>query len=106
MLARVDMSDDVRLQSASLAFALLRFAAGAAHPDPTATPKGMLRTGTECYLFTPSWNGSPSPTCRGSSPSCRRSPRVVRSLRCGRRLEHAAVRRRRTSPGATVLASQ
>jgi hypothetical protein len=46
---------ELRYQAASLAFALLRFADGAAHPDYTATPAGMLRTGIDCYIFTPSW---------------------------------------------------
>ena len=41
-------------QAATLAFAMLRFADGAAHPDRSSTPAGMLKTGTECYIFAPS----------------------------------------------------
>src|SRR5438128_12473476 len=48
-------ADDLRLHAASLAFALLKFGAGAAHPDRSSTPSGMLHAGTECYLFSPSW---------------------------------------------------
>ncbi|HEY9226172.1 MAG TPA: hypothetical protein VIP11_05965 [Gemmatimonadaceae bacterium] len=50
---------ELRLQAASLAFTLLRFTAGAAHMDRSSTPPGMLHTGTECYLFAPSWRRIP-----------------------------------------------
>lgn len=51
--------DELRYQAASLAFALLRFADGAAHPDRSATPQGMLRVGLDCYIFSPSWKRIP-----------------------------------------------
>lgn len=54
-----ELLDEVNYQSAVLAFALLRFAAGAAHADRSSTPAGMLHTGTECYLFAPSWSRVP-----------------------------------------------
>ena len=50
-----ESADDVRLQAATLAFALLRFSAGAAHPDRSSTPKGVPRVGPECYVFAPAW---------------------------------------------------
>lgn len=65
MTAAIPISpDELRLQAASLAFALLRFGAGAAHPDISTPPPGVpntgtLKTGTECYLFTPSWRRIP-----------------------------------------------
>ena len=51
--------DEVRLHAATLAFAMLRFEAGAAHLDSSFTPKGMLSVGTQCYVFTPSWEHVP-----------------------------------------------
>jgi hypothetical protein len=45
---------DALLQAASLAFALIRFEAGAAHPDRRETIPGMLRIGEEACLFIPS----------------------------------------------------
>jgi hypothetical protein len=51
--------DDLLLQAASLAFALLRFEEGAAHPHRGSTPPGMLRLGEEAYQFTPSWRSVP-----------------------------------------------
>jgi hypothetical protein len=55
----VSPADEINYQAAALAFALLRFAAGAAHADRSSTPAGMLRTGTQCYLFAPSWRRIP-----------------------------------------------
>lgn len=40
--------------AAGLAFALLRLAGGAAHPDVAAPPRGVPRVGSECYRFAPS----------------------------------------------------
>lgn len=54
-----DSADQLRSDAAKLAFAMLRFAAGAAHPDRSATPRGMLHLSTECYSFTPSWQRIP-----------------------------------------------
>ncbi|MGH9888549.1 MAG: hypothetical protein ACREBE_23655 [bacterium] len=51
--------DELKYQAAALAFALLRFAAGAAHANRSSTPAGVLHVGTECYLFTPSWRRVP-----------------------------------------------
>jgi hypothetical protein len=48
-------TDDLRYQAASLAFAMLRFADGAAHVAKYSTPPGVPRTGIECYIFAPSW---------------------------------------------------
>jgi hypothetical protein len=48
-------ADQLRHDAASLAFAMLRFADGAAHEERGSTPLGMLRTGIECYIFSPSW---------------------------------------------------
>ena len=59
MTAIHNSPDDLRLQAASLAFALLRFGAGACYRCCSATPSGMLHAGTECYLFTPSWRRIP-----------------------------------------------
>jgi hypothetical protein len=46
---------DVRVEAARLAFALIRFAGAAAHPRLGATPPGVLKLGTEAYIFGPSW---------------------------------------------------
>ena len=46
--------DDGLLQAASLAFALIRFADGAAHPSRGATPPDSPRLGEEAYIFAPS----------------------------------------------------
>ncbi len=47
-------TDDVRLEAARLAAALIRFAQVAAHPLKTSLPPGSLRVGTEAYVFMPS----------------------------------------------------
>ncbi len=47
-------TDDVRLEAARLAAALIRFAQVAAHPLKTSTPPGSLRVGTEAYVLMPS----------------------------------------------------
>jgi len=39
----------LRLDAATLAFALLRFGAGAVYADRSATPKGTLHAGAQCY---------------------------------------------------------
>ena len=52
-------SEDVLLQAASLAFALIRFEEGAAHPFRGATPPDMLQLGEGAYLLTPSWRHIP-----------------------------------------------
>src|SRR5262252_7166547 len=41
-------------QAAALAFAMLRFADGAAHPERSYTPPNQPKTGTDCYIFAPS----------------------------------------------------
>jgi hypothetical protein len=51
--------DDLTYQAARLAFAQLRFADGAAHPDRSSTPHGILRTGIDCQIFAPSWRRIP-----------------------------------------------
>ena len=47
--------DEALLQAASLAFAILRFEEGAAHPSRGATPPDSPRLGEEAYMFAPSW---------------------------------------------------
>src|SRR5687767_6240901 len=47
-------SDEALLQAASLTFAMLRFAEGAAHPSRGATPPDSPRLGAEAYMFAPS----------------------------------------------------
>lgn len=49
------VDDEVLHRAATLAFALIRFASGAAHPDRRFTPPGQPRLGEDAYLFTPSW---------------------------------------------------
>lgn len=48
------MSDDLQHQAATLAFALLRFAAGAAHLRESRSAPGSPRLGTDFYVFSPS----------------------------------------------------
>jgi hypothetical protein len=47
--------EDLRLEAARLACALIRFEDVAAHPSRGATPPGAPRVGTEAYVFQPSW---------------------------------------------------
>jgi hypothetical protein len=46
--------DELSLQAATLAFALLRFESGAAHPYLASTPPGMPAVGIDAYIFWPS----------------------------------------------------
>lgn len=59
MTAPLPESDDVLMQAASLAFALIRFEEGAAHPFRASTPPGMPRIGEDAYVFAPSWREVP-----------------------------------------------
>lgn len=52
-------SDDVLLHAAALAFALIRFEEGAAHPFRGAPRPDSLDLGEGAYLFTPSWRHVP-----------------------------------------------
>jgi hypothetical protein len=52
-------ADDARLEAARLAFVLIRFAGAAAYPRIGHTPAGVLRVGTEAYIFGPSWHSVP-----------------------------------------------
>lgn len=45
--------DDLLLQAATLAFAMLRFEEGAAHLPTWHTPPGHLKVGTEGWIFAP-----------------------------------------------------
>jgi hypothetical protein len=59
MTAIASNPDDVRLQAARLAAALIRFEQAAAHLAAGSTPRGTLRVGTEAYQFLPSWRTVP-----------------------------------------------
>ena len=52
-------SDDLVMHAAELAFAMVRFEEGAAHPHRASTPRGMLRIGEEGWVFAPSWHRVP-----------------------------------------------
>ena len=54
MTAIAPHTDDVRVEAARLAAALIRFAQVAAHPLTASTPPGSLRVGTDAYVFMPS----------------------------------------------------
>ena len=54
MTAPMLRSDDALLQAGSLAFAMIRFASGAAHPSRGARPRDMARLGQDVYVFAPS----------------------------------------------------
>jgi len=54
MTAIAANTDDVRLEAARLASALIRFAQVAAHPLKASTPPGHLQVGTDAYVFMPS----------------------------------------------------
>lgn len=59
MTNTVTNTDDLRLEAARIAFALLRFEGVAAHPIRGSLPPGTLRVGTEAYVFLPSWSVVP-----------------------------------------------
>jgi hypothetical protein len=52
-------TDDVRLEAARLAAALIRFEQVAAHPMQAHAPHGSLQIGTDAYVFIPSWRRIP-----------------------------------------------
>ena len=54
MTAIAANTDDVRLEAARLASALIRFAQIAAHPLKASPPPGLLQLGTDAYVFIPS----------------------------------------------------
>ena len=47
------------MEAARLAFALIRFAGAVAYPLIGHTPPGVLKVGTEAYMFSPSWRRVP-----------------------------------------------
>jgi hypothetical protein len=51
--------DDALLQAGSLAFAMIRFADGAAHPSRGARSPDMPRLGKDVYMFAPSYRRVP-----------------------------------------------
>jgi hypothetical protein len=53
------VSDDLRLESARIAFACIRFEEPAAHPLQAYTPPGAPRIGIDAYSFTPAWERVP-----------------------------------------------
>lgn len=53
-------TDDLRLEAARIAFALIRFEGVAASAFRGSTPPGALQVGTEAYMFLPSWRAVPS----------------------------------------------
>ncbi len=59
MTAIAANTDDVRLEAARLASALLRFAQVATHPLHGYTPPGSLTVGTDAYVFMPSGHKVP-----------------------------------------------
>lgn len=59
MTAIAHVADDLRLEAARIAFALIRFEEAAAQPYRASTPPGMLAVGAEAYVFTPSWRRVP-----------------------------------------------
>lgn len=50
----------LRAEAARLAFTLLRFASAAGHPFPGSERPGVLKVGTEAWVFGPSWHRVPS----------------------------------------------
>jgi hypothetical protein len=50
---------ETRAEAARLAFALIRFLGAAAYPPLGVTPPGVLKVGTEAYIFGPSWRRVP-----------------------------------------------
>jgi len=59
MTAIAPNTDNLRLEAARLAVALLRFDEGSAHLLRASTPPGALRLGTDAYGFLPSWRNIP-----------------------------------------------
>ena len=74
--------DAQRLEAARLAHILLRFASAAAHPPFGHTPPGMLKIGTEAYVFGPSWspvaNAAVEPFLTGLPSPALLSPGLMR----------------------------
>ncbi len=58
MTAIATNGDDVRMEAARIAFALIRFEGVAAHPMGASIPPDSLRVGTEAF-FLPSWREVP-----------------------------------------------
>ena len=63
--------DEALLDAASLAFAMIRFAEGAAHPPCGAHPPDTPRVGKDVYVFAPSYRRVPRAP---SSPFVRPRP--------------------------------
>jgi len=59
MTAIATQPDDLRMDAARIAFALIRFEGVAAHARRGSTSQGSLRVGTEAYVFLPSWRPIP-----------------------------------------------
>lgn len=59
MSAIATTRDDLRLEAARIAFALIRFEGVAAHAIRESTPPRALRVGAEAYVFLPSWRKVP-----------------------------------------------
>jgi hypothetical protein len=59
MMAPLPGSDEALLQAGSLAFAMIRFADGAAHPSRQAHAQGTPRLGKDVYVFAPSYRHVP-----------------------------------------------
>ena len=53
-------TEDLRAEAARLAFTLLRFASVAGHPLPGSERPGVLKVGSEAWVFGPSWQRVPS----------------------------------------------
>lgn len=59
MTATASLPNDLKLEAARIAFALIRFEEAAAQPYRAETPAGMPAIGTAAYVFTPSWRRVP-----------------------------------------------
>jgi hypothetical protein len=59
MTAIAPLPDELRLEAARIAFALLRFEEAVVHPLRAHTSPGELAVGTQAYVFTPSWRKIP-----------------------------------------------
>lgn len=55
MTESVDAETEALTRAATLQFALLRFANGAAHASRASTAPGQPRIGEDAFVFTPSW---------------------------------------------------
>ena len=71
MTAVAANTDDVRVEAARLAAALIRFAQVAAHRLKASTPPGSLQVGTDAYVFMPSSRRVRGTKSRWSSSACR-----------------------------------